>query len=158
MRELSYEKALRFAEEKHRGQRRIGGEPYIVHPVAVAKTVEEWGYGDMYRVTALFHDLLEDTDATEAEILELSNSEVLDAVRLLTKPKPCNMQEYVSKIKKNKLAFVVKTADRLHNLKSAFCTDEDFRRRYIRETKRYFLDFSPEIAKAVDALSKSLND
>ena len=124
MSELNFKKALRFAEEKHE---------------EIQKE---------YQVTALFHDLREDTDAKECEILALSNENVLNAVKLLTKSKPCNMADYVAKIRKNRIAFVVKTADRLHNLRSAFCTDEDFKKQYILESLKYYADFSPEIKKA----------
>lgn len=157
MSELNFKKALRFAEEKHEGQFRIGGEKYITHPAAVAEIVAEWGYGIEYQVTALFHDLLEDTDAKECEILALSNENVLNAVKLLTKSKPCNMADYVAKIRKNRIAFVVKTADRLHNLRSAFCTDEDFKKQYILESLKYYADFSPEIKKAAADLAKSMD-
>lgn len=155
--QLNYKKAFEFAEKKHKGQYRIGGEPYITHPAAVAQIVKEWGYGMEYQITALFHDLLEDTDATKSEILALSDEKVLAAVELLTKVKPYDMADYVSAIRKNKMAFVVKTADRLHNLKSAFCTDEEFKRKYIAETLEYYMDFSPEIEKAAKALSASMD-
>lgn len=157
MDKLNYEKALKYAAEKHKGQYRIGGEPYITHPVAAAEIVKKWGYGPEYQITALFHDLLEDTDATEKEILALSDESVLRAVRLLTKVKPYVMKEYVAAIKKNKIAFIVKAADRLHNLKSAFCTDEHFKRRYIMETLEYYMDFTPEIETAVKELSASMD-
>lgn len=157
MSELNFKKAFHFAEEKHEGQFRIGGEKYITHPAAVAEIVAEWGYGTEYQITALFHDLLEDTDAKESEILALSNENVLTVVKLLTKQKPCNMADYVAKIKKNKMAFVVKTADRLHNLRSAFCTDEKFKRDYIIESLKYYADFSPEIVLAAQALAQSMD-
>ena len=77
-----------------------------------------------YQLTALFHDLLEDTDATEEEIFDLGGARVLEAVRLLTKQEGYVMAEYVAGIRTNPIAFVVKAADRLHNLRTAFCTDE----------------------------------
>ena len=62
--------ALAFATEKHKGQKRIGGEDYITHPVAVCEKVKNLGFGEDYQITALFHDLFEDTNATEKEILQ----------------------------------------------------------------------------------------
>lgn len=67
------ENALAFAAKKHEGQFRIGGLPYITHPVAVAGIVKEKGGDTDAVITALFHDLLEDTDATEEEILSFGN-------------------------------------------------------------------------------------
>lgn len=157
MTELSYEKAFEYAEKKHSGQYRIGGDKYITHPVAVAETVKSWGYGTEYQIAALFHDLLEDTDALEEELLSLSNERVLAAVRLLTKDEHCCTADYVAGIKKNKMAFIVKTADRLHNLKSAFCTSDEFKRRYLLETIKYYIDFSPEIKDAAVKLAASMD-
>ena len=150
------QRALDFATEKHKGQKRRGGDDYITHPIAVCEMMIAKGYGEDYQITALFHDLLEDTDATEQEILSLSNQNVLTAVKLLTKQKGYDMQEYVDSIKKNDIALKVKTADRLHNLLSAVVADEDFKRRYILETIDWYLDFSLEIKKAVKRLAESL--
>ena len=66
------------------------------------------------------------------------------------------MSEYISAIKRNPIAFAVKAADRLHNLECAIITDEEFKRKYILETVDWYLDFSPEIRKAVKRLAASL--
>ena len=150
-------KALDFATEKHKGQKRIGGDDYITHPVAVCEIVKNLGFGEDYQITALFHDLLEDTNATEEEILSLSNSEVLTAVKLLTKQKGYDMAEYIDGIKNNKIAFAVKNADRVHNLRCALVTDEKFKRKYIAETKKWYLDFSKEVREAVAKLAEGLD-
>ena len=141
--------ALEFAKEKHSGQKRIGGEDYITHPIAVSEIVKNQGFDENYQITALFHDLLEDTDTTEEEIVKYGNQEILEAVKLLTKKKGYNMAEYVSNIKNNPISFQVKAADRLHNLNCAIITDEEFKRKYILETIDWYMDFSPEIRKAV---------
>lgn len=149
-----YTMALEYATQKHSGQYRIGGEEYITHPVAVAEIVRNKGYGTDYQITALFHDLLEDTDATERELrANGANDEIVEAVRLLTKHDDCAMRDYVGAIRHNNMAFVVKNADRLHNLRSAFCTSEEFKRQYITETREWYLDFSDEIREAVSLLS-----
>lgn len=152
-----YQRALDFATEKHMGQFRIGGLPYITHPVSVAEILRDSGYGIDYQIAGLFHDLLEDTDATEQEILELGGAEVLEAVKLLTKQKGYNMEEYVGLIRGNAMAFAVKGADRLHNLRCALVAGEDFRRRYILESVDWYLGFHREIPQAVRALVLSLS-
>ena len=150
-------RALEFASEKHKGQKRIGGDDYITHPIAVCEIVKNQGYGEDYQITALFHDLLEDTNATEEEILQYGNEEILVAVKLLTKQKGYDMQEYIKAIKGNEIAFIVKSADRLHNLQCALVTSVEFKRKYILETVDWYLDFSHEIKKAVKRLAESLN-
>ena len=148
--------AYLYAYEKHFGQYRKGGLLYISHPVAVAERLWQKGYGDNYLITALFHDLLEDTTATEEDILRLSNEEVLKAVKILTKTKGYIMSEYVQKIKENPIAYAVKSSDRVHNLSSAFICDETFRRKYIIESVDWYLDFDEEIPKLVYKLLKTL--
>lgn len=152
-----YENALSFAALKHEGQFRKGGKPYITHPVAVAEYLKEKGYPESYILAGLFHDLLEDTDTTEEEILSLSDREVLEAVRLLTKKKGYDPVEYISAIKKNPIAFAVKTADRIHNLSCAVEASEEFRKRYIEDSEMWYLDFSPEIPVLIDKLKKTLS-
>lgn len=148
--------ALLFAEKKHSGQKRIGGEPYITHPKAVAKIISDKGFDSEYIITALFHDLLEDTDATEQEIMRLGGKRVLNSVKLLTKTDKTIMSDYISGIKSDPMAFAVKGADRLHNLMSAECADKSFKLRYIKETRLWYMDFMPEIPEALNALENSL--
>ena len=151
------QRALDFATQKHNGQKRIGGEDYITHPIAVYEMVKEQGYGEDFQITALFHDLLEDTNTTEEEILAYGNQNVLTAVKLLTKEKGYDMQKYIGAIKRNQIAFVVKSADRLHNLQSALVANVEFKRKYILETVDWYLNFSKEIKRAVKKLAESLD-
>ena len=152
----SLQHALEFAKAKHKGQKRIGGDDYITHPMAVSEIVKNQGLDENYQIVALFHDLLEDTDASEEEILKYGSPEILESVKLLTKKKGYDMSEYIHAIKQNPIAFAVKAADRLHNLQCAIVTDEQFKRKYILETVDWYLDFSPEIRKAVKMLAESL--
>ena len=148
--------ALEYAKEKHKGQKRIGGDDYISHPIAVCEIVKGQGLDESCQIAALFHDLLEDTDATEEEILKYGNAEILEAVKLLTKEKGYVMAEYISAIKANPIAFSVKAADRLHNLQCAIVTDDEFKRKYILETVDWYMDFSSDIRVAVKRLAESL--
>ena len=152
----SLQLALEFAKAKHEGQKRIGGDDYITHPIAVCEIVKSQGLDKNYQIAALFHDLLEDTDTTQEEILKYGSPEILEAVNLLTKQKGYDMAEYVSAIKQNSIAFAVKAADRLHNLQCAIITDEEFKRKYILETVDWYMDFSSDIRKAVKSLAQSL--
>ena len=152
-----YEAALELASRKHAGQTRIGGDPYITHPMAAAGIVRSWGCGIDYQIAALFHDLLEDTDASEEEIEAIGGRDVLTAVRLLTKQPGYVMAEYVASIRQNPIARTVKAADRLHNLRCAVVAPTAFKRRYIIESLEWYLDFCPEIPEAVRALAESID-
>lgn len=67
------------------------------------------------------------------------------------------MAEYIAGIRANSMAMAVKAADRLHNLRCAVDASQEFRRRYILESIDWYLDFSPEIPKAVKALILTLD-
>lgn len=153
-----YQLALKFAEEKHEGQFRRGGKKYITHPVAVAEILKEKGYGEEYIIAALFHDLLEDTDASEEDILRLGSPAILEAVKLVTKEKGYSQKDYIERIKADKIAFAVKTADRLHNLRSAHEADDSFIKRYIEDTLLWYSDFGPEITEAVQRLKARIKE
>lgn len=155
---LRYKRALEYAKEKHKNQYRIGGAEYITHPIGVAEILKSQGYDEEYQIAALFHDMFEDTDATEAEVLEYGNESILEAVKAVTKPKGYVMEEYIAGIKKNEMAYVVKAADRLHNLQSAKVTDNEFKRKYVVETINWYLDFHEEISRALNELIDSMEE
>lgn len=90
----------------------------------------------------LFHDLLEDTDATYEEIEKLSNARIAEAVKLLTKELGYIMQNYIERIKNNDIAKMVKLADRIHNLSEAKLASIDFQVKYIKETEDWFIDLA----------------
>ena len=79
------EAAYRLAEEKHSGQFRQSGEPYIVHPLAVATIVAELGMDTESVMAALLHDVVEDTDVTLEQIEKLFGKEIASLVDGLTK-------------------------------------------------------------------------
>lgn len=142
--------ALELAVRHHRGQQRIGGEEYITHPIEVADLLFHHGFRGKYIMTALCHDLLEDTDATDQDILETCGRLTLQAVRLLTKKRKgapdtsIDMDSYLAAIRQNDVAYQVKVADRTMNLWSAEHAGIAFREKYLAETEQYYLEFAKD--------------
>lgn len=130
------EKALIFATKKHKGQKRKYGEDdYIIHPVRVAKSLEEIDDIDLY-CAALLHDTLEDTDTTYEEIKSEFNKKIADLVVELTNDelkikdlgKTVHHKEKLEKISSN--ALLIKLLDIYDNLKSCLKnTPDDFKKK-----------------------------
>ena len=137
--ERRFKAACEFAAEKHKGQKRAGGADYITHPLEVARRLKDALYPIEYAITGVLHDVLEDTDATEEDILRLGGEEVLKAVKLLTKTEGYNMQTYMAGIASNDIARMVKSADRIHNLECSVLRPIDFRLKYMHETENWFM-------------------
>lgn len=79
-------KAFNFARQAHKGVRRLSGEPYIMHPIAVAQIAcEEMGLGSTSICAALLHDVVEDTDYTVEDISNIFGAKVAQIVDGLTK-------------------------------------------------------------------------
>ena len=79
-------KAFNFAKQAHKGVRRLSGEPYIMHPIAVAQIAcEEVGLGSTSICAALLHDVVEDTDYTTEDISNIFGPKVAQIVDGLTK-------------------------------------------------------------------------
>ena len=79
-------KAFNFARQAHKGVRRLSGEPYIMHPIAVAQIAcQEVGLGSTSICSALLHDVVEDTDYTVEDIENLFGSKIAQIVDGLTK-------------------------------------------------------------------------
>lgn len=110
-----------LAEKRHAGQFREGDEklPYIVHPEAVVRTLLAWGEPEDSPAVAMAwgHDLLEDTDASEAEIRDAAGDRVLRGIKLLTRPKGMDKSLYLRQVAADgsREELVVKLADRICN-------------------------------------------
>lgn len=141
---MELEKAKEYIKEKHKNQKRKQGTPYYLHPLEVSIILKEKGFSETYQIVGLFHDLIEDTETTYEEILELTNEEIADAVKLLTKEKGYVMKEYINGIKQNRIARIVKIADRIHNLSETHLASEKFQKRYIKETEEWFIDLAKD--------------
>lgn len=150
---MNLDKAIAFMKAKHKDQKRKNGSEYFLHPLRVAESVKELGVE--YELAALFHDLLEDTDATEEEIRELSNDAVLAAVKLVTKDDR-SKDQYINDILSDPIAKAVKNADRIDNLTEALTGEKSFVSNYLDETRKYYLGrFSTELDEAYARLDRT---
>ncbi len=141
---MELEKAKEYIKEKHKNQKRKQGTPYYLHPLEVSIILKEKGLSETYQIVGLFHDLIEDTETTYEEILELTDEEIADAVKLLTKEKGYVMRDYINRIKHNEIARIVKIADRIHNLSETHLASKKFQERYIKETEEWFIDLAKD--------------
>ncbi|MFI3322621.1 MAG: RelA/SpoT family protein [Rikenellaceae bacterium] len=127
--------AFKFANEAHYGVRRKSGEPYIVHPIAVALiSVDEIGLGVKSVIASLLHDVVEDTDYTVSDIERLFGEKVAQMVDGLTKMKAAskitggkgseisaqaeNFKKMLLTLSSDVRVIIIKLADRLHNMRT----------------------------------------
>ena len=109
---LKYQLACALAAWAHRDQVDKAGRPYIEHPLAVAEAVE----GEEARLTALLHDVVEDSSVTPETLRNLFGEEVADAVEALTHREGEDYFDYIRRLSRNSLARQVKLADLAHNM------------------------------------------
>jgi guanosine-3',5'-bis(diphosphate) 3'-pyrophosphohydrolase len=137
--------AYDFGAEKHLGQKRLSGEPYITHPVAVADILADLRLDADTLVAAILHDVIEDTPTAKAEIASIFGqvvAELVDGVSKLDQIQFKNRQEaQAESFRKMLLAMVrdirvimVKLADRMHNMRTLGVMPPVKRRRIARET------------------------
>lgn len=132
-----------FVIEKHKGQLRKQGIPYYLHPFEVARKLKEKGFDINYQVAGLFHDLIEDTDTTYEDILQISNKEIADVVKLVSKEDGYIMKDYIQRISENEMAKMLKLADRVSNLEDILkIVDNEFKLKYIKSTEKWYLDLA----------------
>ena len=120
------EKAFRFANAAHEGIKRKSGEPYIIHPIAVAKIVaKDLGLGATSIVAALLHDVVEDTEYTVADIENMFDKKVAHIVDGLTKlsgdfdsRQALTLKKILMTLSDDVRVILIKIADRLHNMQT----------------------------------------
>ena len=161
-------RAFEFANEAHKGVRRRSGEPYILHPIAVAKiVVQEIGLGYKSIVTALLHDIVEDTEYTVEDISRLFGEKVASLVDGLTKIKSAmdtnhnkaqggdknaklsenqekslqaeNFKRILLTLNDDVRVILIKLADRLHNLRTIDSMPERKKDKILSETMYIFI-------------------
>lgn len=152
------EKAFRVAQERHRPQVRASGEPYILHPIEVAKILAGYRLDPPTIAASLLHDTVEDTDMTMELLQELFGKEVrllVDGVTKLTAisarqgreaPTPRSKQEQAAEnlrkiflaMTKDLRVILIKLADRLHNLRTLGNLRPDKQKRIAQETLEIF--------------------
>jgi guanosine-3',5'-bis(diphosphate) 3'-pyrophosphohydrolase len=147
--------AFDVAEKAHEGQKRRSGEPYLIHPVAVAETVAGWGLDHETVAAALLHDVVEDTETALDELAGQFGPRVAHLVDGVTKMALSKMPSLatesnrleVSKENLRKLllatakdhrVIMLKLADRLHNLRTLEYMPVDKQRRIARESLAIF--------------------
>jgi len=108
----TYKKALRFATNAHKGQKRTNGNNYIIHPIRVSQDVRT----ETQKVIALLHDTVEDTGTTLGTIAQEFGNEVARAVDCLTHRKGESYDEYITRVLAEPDAIAVKIADICDNL------------------------------------------
>lgn len=120
------QKAYEFAYMAHNGVRRKSGEPYIIHPIAVAQyTITEVGLGTKSAVAALLHDVVEDTEYTVEDIKSMFGDKVAVIVDGLTKlsgnfdsSQAENFKKMILTLSEDLRVILIKLADRLHNMQT----------------------------------------
>jgi GTP diphosphokinase / guanosine-3',5'-bis(diphosphate) 3'-diphosphatase len=139
------ETAFRFASERHRGQNRVSGEPYMMHPLMVTRQLADMNMDMVCLQTGLLHDVVEDTSATIEQVRAKFGEEVarcVDGVTKLSKLGLASREErQAESVRKMLLAMVedirvilVKLADRLHNMRTLGSLPPEKQLRIAQET------------------------
>ena len=140
--------AYALAAEAHREQRRKTGEPYIIHPIALARIVaEELELGANPVIAAFLHDVVEDTDYTIEDIRERFGDDVAFLVGVVTKQKKDkyekskqvdNYRQILASVQYDVRAILIKLADRLHNMRTLDSMRPDKQMKIAGETDYFY--------------------
>ena len=142
--------AYLFGAQAHEGQVRQSGEPYIYHPLAVARILASMHMDVKSIIACILHDVIEDTHATRAAIEEQFGEEVADLVEGVSKlthikfknkieQQAENIQKVLLAMAKDIRVILIKLADRLHNLRTLGALRPDKRRRIAKETLEIYI-------------------
>jgi len=158
-------RAYRVAEEKHRGQMRKSGDPYITHPVAVAQILAELGMDTTTLVAALLHDTVEDTSYTMDELRDDFGGEVAVLVDGVTKferdfygadAEAHTIRKMIVAAGTDVRVLIVKLADRLHNMRTLYARSTASRVRIARATQDVLIPLCDRLG--IQVLKRELED
>jgi guanosine-3',5'-bis(diphosphate) 3'-pyrophosphohydrolase len=142
-------RAYLFGAEAHEGQRRKSGEPYIYHPVAVARILAEMRMDANCLIAAVLHDVIEDTPVAKEQVAAAFGEEVADLVDGVSKlsqidfesraeAQAASLQKMLLAMTRDIRVILIKLADRLHNMRTLGSMRPESRRRISRETLDIF--------------------
>ena len=147
--------AYNFSKEYHRGQKRLSGPPFIIHPIEVSKIVFENGLGTHSIISAILHDTVEDTKATLVEIEKKFGSDIAKIVDYLTRIKLAHKTKEESKIEnlrkillitiKDIRVLVIKICDRLHNMRTVDAFNSEKAKKYANETLEIYVPLAQKV-------------
>ena len=105
--------AIQIAIEAHKGQLDKSGSPYILHPLHIMNSVN----GLDYKIVAVLHDTIEDTDLTYDDLISKGiDKKLVDSILILTKEYSDSYMEYIEKVSRDHYATIVKIEDLKHNM------------------------------------------
>jgi GTP diphosphokinase / guanosine-3',5'-bis(diphosphate) 3'-diphosphatase len=152
--QTTLKKAYDFALNAHKNQKRKSGDPYVIHPVAVADILSDLKLDSATIVTGLLHDTIEDTKATYDIVLKEFGKEVADLVEGVTKisqlenkaienSRAENFRKLILATSKDIRVLLVKIADRLHNMRTINSLESDEKKhRIAKETMEIYAPLS----------------
>ena len=160
-------KAYQIADEAHRGQVRLSGEPYIMHPLSVAVILASLGMDQASIIAALLHDTVEDTAMTYSEVKKQFGETIADLVDGVTKigkvPLQTKEEQQAENVRKMLIAMsrdirviIIKLADRLHNMRTLMFKPEQRRREIARETSEIYAPIAHRLG--IRAIKEELED
>jgi len=160
-------RAYLFGAQAHEGQYRKTGEPYIYHPISVARILAEMHMDSKSICAAILHDVIEDTLATKQDVADRFGddvAELVDGVSKLTEFKfknkkeqqAINIQKVLMAMAKDIRVILIKLADRLHNMRTLGVMRPDKRRRIARETLDIYVPLARRLG--INTLRLELED
>jgi len=159
--------AYLFGAQFHEGQFRQTGEPYIYHPISVARILAEMHMDSKSICAAILHDVIEDTPATKEEVAEKFGddvAELVDGVSKLTELKfknkkeqqAINIQKVLMAMARDIRVILIKLADRLHNMRTLGVMRPEKRRRIAKETLDIYVPLARRLG--INTLRLELED
>ncbi len=158
-------KAFDFALKAHEGKKRMNGDPYIVHPLSVAETVQSWGLDENSVAAALLHDVVEDTSVTIGDIKKTFGDEIAFLVSGLTKLQNLkypenqdreNFRKFIISFSEDLRVLIIKLADRLHNMQTLQFLPPERQKPFALETAEIYAPLAYRLG--MQKLSGELDD
>ena len=159
--------AYQFANQRHHGQKRYSGEPYITHPLATAIILANMHMDAPSLIAAILHDVLEDTETdknTLAENFGLEVAELVDSVsnfdgmlfQTYVESKAANLSKIIRGMTRDMRTIVIKLADRLHNIHTCEALPLKKRQRIARETLEIYAPLAARLG--INAIGRDMED